>query len=78
MLQYWQALICVFIGQKKQRRVKTSAATLNKSKKEKGFFFSFRFKTTSLRHRHIGRMSEALCDLGEPEKARIRARIMPN
>jgi hypothetical protein len=33
-------------------------------KKKKGFFFSFRFKTTSLRHCHIGRMSEALCDLG--------------
>jgi hypothetical protein len=32
-------------------------------KKEKGFFFSFRFKTTSLRPRYIGRMSEALCDL---------------
>jgi hypothetical protein len=35
---------------KKQHIVKTSAATLNKSKrKEKDFFFSFRFKTTSLR-----------------------------
>jgi hypothetical protein len=33
-------------------------------KKEKGFFFSFRFKTTSLRPRYIGHMSGALCDLG--------------
>jgi hypothetical protein len=32
-------------------------------KKEKCFFFSFRFKMTSLRPRHIGRMSGALCDL---------------
>jgi hypothetical protein len=31
---------------KKQRIVKTSATALNKSKKEKGFFFSFRLKTT--------------------------------
>jgi hypothetical protein len=37
---------------------------LNKSKrKEKGFFFSFRFKTTSHRLRYIGRISGARCDL---------------
>jgi hypothetical protein len=34
-------------------------------KKEKGFFSFFRFKTTSLRPRHVGRMSGALCDLRE-------------
>jgi hypothetical protein len=51
---------------KKQHIVKISAITLNKSKrKEKGFFFSFRFKTTSLDPRHVGRMSGALCDLGK-------------
>jgi hypothetical protein len=52
---------CTQAATKKQHIVKTSAAILNKSKrKEKGFFFSFRFKTTSLRPRHVGRMSEAL------------------
>jgi hypothetical protein len=49
---------CTQAAQKKQHSVKTLAAVLNKSKrKEKGFFFSFRFKTTSLRPRYIGRMS---------------------
>jgi hypothetical protein len=49
---------------KKQHIVKTSAAVPNKSKKRKSFF-SFRFKTTSLRSRHVDRMSEALCDFDE-------------
>jgi hypothetical protein len=43
----------------KQHIVKTSAATLNKSKKRKRFFFSFRFKTPSHRPRHIARISDS-------------------
>jgi hypothetical protein len=48
---------CTQAAPKKQHIVETSAVTLNKSKKRKGFFFSFKFKTTSLRPRYIGRMS---------------------
>jgi hypothetical protein len=45
---------------KKQRIVKTVATAPNKSKrKEKGFFFSFRFKTTSHSSPHIGRMGDS-------------------
>jgi hypothetical protein len=60
------------IYQKNSTSLKLQPPYPTNLKKEKGFFFSFRFKMTSLRHRHIGRMSGALCDLGEPEKARIR------
>jgi hypothetical protein len=47
----------------KQHRLKPPPLHISKLKKEKGGFFSFRFKTTSLRPRYIGRMSGALCDL---------------
>jgi hypothetical protein len=52
--------------------IKKNSASLNRwplhptnLKKEKGFFFSFRFKTTAPRLRYIGRISEARCDLDE-------------
>jgi hypothetical protein len=48
----------------KQHRLKPPPLHSTNLKKEKGFFFSFRFKTTSLRPRYIGHMSGALCDLG--------------
>jgi hypothetical protein len=60
------------LSQKNSTLLKLQPPLLTNLKKEKGFFFSFRFKMISPRHRHIGRMSEALCELGEPEKARIR------
>jgi hypothetical protein len=48
---------------KKQRVFRPQPLSSTDLKKEKGFF-SFRFKTTSLRPRYIGRISAALCDLG--------------
>jgi hypothetical protein len=54
----------IFI-KKNSTSLKLQPPLLTNLKKEKGFFFSFRFKTTSLRPCHIGRMSEALCDFDE-------------
>jgi hypothetical protein len=47
----------------KQHRLKPPPLHSTNLKKEKGFFFSFRFKTTSPRSHHVSRISEALCDL---------------
>jgi hypothetical protein len=44
----------------KQHRLKPLPLHISKLKKEKGFFFSFRFKTTSLRPCYIGRMSASV------------------